>query len=205
VLQEGQIERVGDDETRRVDVRVIAATNRQLSDEVAAGWFRQDLYFRLSVFPIEVAPLRARLEDIPLLAEYFLKRVCQKLRRPSMRLSDRAIDHLQRYAWPGNVRELQNVIERAVISSPDGRLRLDGLLTSSHGGSAPMTQTRSTRLPLPALTRESLRRIEAEGLLAVMERTNWKVYGPRGAAQLLGLPPTTLASRLKRLGLRRPD
>ena len=127
VLQEGRIERVGDDATRRVDVRVIAATNRDLQADIAAGRFRKDLYFRLSVFPIEVLPLRDRPEDIPLLAQHFYDRFCAQMRRPRRVLTPASLALLVRYAWPGNVRELQNVVERAIISAPDGRLKFDHL------------------------------------------------------------------------------
>ena len=121
VLQEGQIERVGDDETRKVDVRVIAATNRNLVAEVAAGRFRQDLYYRLSVFPIEVVPLRERVDDIPLLAQHFFDQFCGQMNRPATKLSAQSAAQLQRYSWPGNVRELQHVVQRAMIHSPPER------------------------------------------------------------------------------------
>jgi transcriptional regulator with GAF, ATPase, and Fis domain len=204
VLQEGQIERVGEDQTRKVDVRVIAATNRDLSTEIAAGRFRQDLYFRLSVFPIEVPPLRERPEDIPALATYFVERCCRQLRRPKAQLTPQCLEDLQRYHWPGNVRELQNVIERAVISWRDGPLRFDNLLIPSHGPIAKRTMSQRADSNGTLLTREELRRMEIQSLRAALVQTNWKLYGPRGAAELLGMAPTTLASRLKRLGITKP-
>ncbi|MBX3411657.1 MAG: sigma 54-interacting transcriptional regulator [Pirellulales bacterium] len=202
VLQEGQIERVGDDVTRRVDVRVIAATNRDLRAEVEAGRFRQDLFFRLSVFPIEVVPLRERREDIPALAELFLKRCCRNLCRDGVRLAPHDLDLLQQYAWPGNVRELQNVIERAAIGARQGTLDFSHLL--------PATRRQPARAPATArssqdvLTRHEVEQFETANIAAALERTNWKIYGARGAAALLGMQPTTLASRMKRLGLHRP-
>ncbi|MBI4642095.1 MAG: sigma 54-interacting transcriptional regulator, partial [Candidatus Tectomicrobia bacterium] len=125
VLQEGEYERVGEETTRRVDIRIIASTNRDLKREVEGGRFRQDLYYRLNVFPIEVVPLRYRKEDIPFLAAHFLELVAKKMRRPRLRLTQANLLELQRYDWPGNIRELQNVIERAVITSPSGVLRFD--------------------------------------------------------------------------------
>ncbi|HTU24130.1 MAG TPA: sigma 54-interacting transcriptional regulator [Pirellulales bacterium] len=207
VLQEGQIERVGDDETRKVDVRVIAATNRDLEVDVAGGRFRQDLYFRLSVFPIEVLPLRDRPEDIPLLAQHFFERLCLQMNRPVTRLTTRSLGQLGRYAWPGNVRELQNVIERAVISSRGGEPRFDNLLApAGRKGGQPVALERHHR-PAGAvgvLTGVEFRRLEAENLMAALEEANWKIYGPRGAAERLGMRPTTLASRLKKLGIKKP-
>jgi transcriptional regulator with GAF, ATPase, and Fis domain len=205
VLQEGQIERVGDDETRSVDVRIIAATNRNLAAEAAAGRFRQDLYFRLSVFPIEILPLADRRDDIPLLAQHFLK-LAGRPHRNGLSLSRADIALLRSYLWPGNVRELQNVIERAVISSRDGRLHFESLVPQA---GVPSVADSSVANPVTGrqvepMTREQLRELEAANLLAALEQTNWKVYGPRGAAELLGMRPTTLASRLKKYGLVRP-
>ncbi len=207
VLQEGQIERVGDDCTRRVDVRVIAATNRDLEADVAAGRFRRDLYFRLSVFPIEVLPLRDRPEDIPLLAQHFFERLCLQLHRPAIPLSPHSLAQLQRYSWPGNVRELQNVVERAVISSRDGRPRFDNLLAgTSRQAEKPAGKTAARRPAVAAgvLTEGEIRQLEIENLLAALEEANWKVYGPRGAAELLCMRPTTLSSRMRKLGIRKP-
>ena len=207
VLQEGQIERVGDDRTRRVDVRVIAATNRDLEADVAAGRFRRDLYFRLSVFPIEVLPLRDRPEDIPLLAQHFFERLCLQLHRQAIPLSPHSVAQLQRYSWPGNVRELQNVVERAVISSRDGRPRFDNLLAgTSRQPEKPAGKTAARRPAVAAgvMTDGEIRQLEIDNLLAALEEANWKVYGPRGAAELLRMRPTTLSSRMRKLGIRKP-
>jgi transcriptional regulator with GAF, ATPase, and Fis domain len=201
VLQEGELERVGDARTRRVDVRVVAATNRDLKREVEAGRFRQDLFYRLSVFPIEVPPLRERREDIPSLAAHFVERSARRLKRRAPRLTPAALHALREHDWPGNVRELQNAVERAVILAQDGVLRFD--LTprpvSSARHAAPPADTTSA----PLLTRAALKQAERESLAAALERSGGKVFGPGGAAELLGMKPTTLASRLKTLGLKR--
>ena len=203
VLQEGQLERVGDDQTKRVDVRVIAATNRQLAAEVAAGRFRQDLYYRLSVFPIEVAPLRERREDLAALAEHFLRQSCRQMNRPLLPLTPQHLDELERYGWPGNVRELQNVIQRAVIGARRDHWRVDDLLVPRERLKTVARMTAAIAEE-SVLTKDRLRELEAENLYAALERTNWKIYGPRGAAELLAMKPTTLASRLKRLGINKP-
>lgn len=201
VLQEGQIERVGDDETRRVNVRIIAATNRDLASEVAAGRFRQDLYFRLSVFPIEVPPLRQRNEDIGPLAQHFLQRLSVRMHRP-LRLSRASLRELQAYSWPGNVRELQNVIERAAISARGESLQFASLLAPSTP--APLPHVHGSQPAEHFLTEAEFAEAEKVNIVAALERTNWKIYGPRGAAELLGVKPTTLVSRAKRLGIVRP-
>jgi transcriptional regulator with GAF, ATPase, and Fis domain len=201
VLQDGQYERVGDDRTRAVDVRVIAATNRNLVREIKAGRFREDLYYRLNVFPIEVPPLRKRVEDIPLLAEQFLVRASQKLERRA-RLLEHDVSALQRYSWPGNVRELQNVIERAVITAKGGRLRLH-LLGAERAGTPESSVSREPQTS-QVLTDEAIRDLERKNLLAALERAGGKIYGAGGAAELLGMKPTTVASRIERLGLKRP-
>ncbi len=197
VLQEGQYERVGDDRTRSADVRIIAATNRDLPEEVRAGRFREDLYYRLNVFPIQVPPLRERTEDIALLAEQFLDRANRKLERRA-RLSANDLAELRRYAWPGNVRELQNVIERAVITAKGSRLGLD--LPHAERDDAPSGGAPASEI----LTEEAIRDLERANLLAALERSGGKIYGAGGAAELLGMKPTTLASRMQRLGLKRP-
>ncbi|HTQ40068.1 MAG TPA: sigma 54-interacting transcriptional regulator [Pirellulales bacterium] len=207
VLQEGQIERVGDDETRRVDVRVIAATNKDLEAEVAAGRFRRDLYFRLSVFPVEVLPLRERAEDIPLLANHFAQQYCKRMNQPVRRLSSESVQQFQQYSWPGNVRELQNVIERAVISSLNDPVNFNNCLVASIRFEKRPVGRLIHRLNVnrtSIMTAHELAALETENLRTAMERTHWKIYGPGGAAKLLGMRPTTLTSRLKRLGLRKP-
>lgn len=201
VLQEGQYERVGDDRTRTVDVRVVAATNRNLAQEVKAGRFREDLFYRLNVFPIDVPPLRKRAEDIPLLAEQFLARATLKLKRRG-RLSEANVAQLQRYDWPGNVRELQNAIERAVITAKRGVL--DFHLPGSDREITPPALASSDAATPDILTDAELRERERSNLVAALDRADWKIYGPGGAAELLGVKPTTVASRIQRLKLTRP-
>jgi transcriptional regulator with GAF, ATPase, and Fis domain len=199
VLQEGELERVGEERTRKVDVRVIAATNRDLRAEAEAGRFRQDLYYRLSVFPVELPPLRKRVEDVPLLAEHFLALAARKLGRAKPRLTLANVQHLQRYHWPGNVRELQHVIERAVITADGPRLRIE--LPSGEPGKPTPVPTAADRV----LTDAEVRRLEADNIRAALRLARGKVSGAGGAAELLGVKPTTLASRIKALGLsRRP-
>jgi transcriptional regulator with GAF, ATPase, and Fis domain len=199
VLQEGTYERIGEEKTREVDVRLIAATNRDLKREVDAGRFRQDLFYRLNVFPIEVPPLRKRKEDIPLLAELFLQQASRRLNRNIKGLSQGNILALQAYDWPGNVRELLNIIERAVITSRKGTIRLD----------LPHPDSSKSRKPTPTPTENTvvpdaeMKRRDRENVLAALEQTNWQVHGPGGAAEVLGIRPTTLASRIKRMGLDR--
>lgn len=193
VLQEQQLERVGDNRTRQVDVRVIAATNRDLRQEVRAGRFREDLYFRLNVFPIESAPLRQRPEDIPPLAQHFLSRACRQLNRPepSLRLAD--IQRLQAYSWPGNIRELENLIERAVIISPGTRLRLD--LPNDNGNDTPSQSPVEQEMRI--FTQGEQRRQIRENLIAALTACAGRISGKDGAARLLELKPTTLRSRLE--------
>ncbi len=191
VLQEGCFERVGDSRTRKVDVRLIAATNRDLRAEVAAGRFREDLYYRIDVFPIEIPPLRARPEDVEPLARHFVERICRRLGRPGARLSREALARLRAHPWPGNVRELQNAVERALIVSEGGRLRFDFL------GGAPEATPRPD--PECVWTEAELRRLERENLERALTRAEGKVFGPGGAAEQLGVNPNTLASRLRRL------
>ena len=202
VLQEGQYERVGDDRTRSADVRIIAATNRDLAHEVREGRFREDLYYRLNVFPIEAPPLRERAEDVALLAQQFLARANRKHERRA-RLGDGDLDALRRHAWPGNVRELQNVIERAVITAKGTALQLD-LPGSRRDVDVDMDRAEAgAPRRSDILTEEAMRDLERSNLLAALERAGGKVYGAGGAAELLGMKPTTLASRLERLGLKR--
>jgi transcriptional regulator with GAF, ATPase, and Fis domain len=197
VLQEGELERVGEERTRRVDVRLVAATNRDLRAEAEAGRFRLDLYYRLSVFPVELPPLRKRTEDVPLLAEHFLRQVARKLGRPAPRLTLAAVRQLQQYPWPGNVRELQHVIERGVITAEGGRLAVE---LPSVTPPPPRVAAGPAR-PDRVLTDAEVRQLEADNIRAALERAGGKVSGPGGAAELLGLKPTTLTSRIKVLGL----
>ncbi|HVU02042.1 MAG TPA: sigma 54-interacting transcriptional regulator [Polyangiaceae bacterium] len=197
ILQESEFERVGDDRTRRVDVRVIAATNRDLEADSAEGRFRADLYYRLSVFPIEVPPLRARREDILPLAEHFLKKSARDLGRPALSLSDEQRATLGAYDWPGNIRELQHVIERAVILTRSPPLRLD--LGSLGAAPRPASGER------PILTEVELKALETENLRNALERAGWRVTGTGGAAELLGVRPSTLRDRMKALGIQRAE
>ena len=192
VLQEGEFERVGEESTRRCDVRIVAATNQDLRTEMEARHFRQDLFYRLNVFPLEVVPLRQRKEDIPLLAVHFVGLAAAKFNFPLPRLTQTNILQLQQYDWPGNVRELQNVIERGVITSGSGVLRFE-LSLDAFGDIMP-----------DVLPDAEMKHRERDNILTALQRTGWKIYGPNGAAELLDIKPTTLASRIKRLGLKRP-
>jgi transcriptional regulator with GAF, ATPase, and Fis domain len=205
VLQQGQFERVGDDRTRTVDVRIIAATNRDLRRDVETGRFRQDLYYRFSVFPIEVPPLRERKSDIPALSEHFVRQSCLKLGGAHVQLHLDDIEALTAYEWPGNVRELQHVIERAVILGERGRLRLDLALPPNRGPSEAKEPGPRALFPMTGVvTDEEMRRRERQNILAALEQAHGKLYGRDGAAALLCIKATTLASRMKALGIRRP-
>lgn len=203
-LQEKQYERVGDDTTKRVDVRIIAATNRDLKQEVDAGRFRRDLYYRLNVFPIQVASLRDRREDIPLLAAHFVDVSVRELGCACPRLTQAGIARLQGYDWPGNIRELRNVIERAVILARGGALDFDLPITASAAVQSLSSSQEGEKAAPEILSEPELRRRDRENLLAALNRTDWKIYGPSGAAELLGMKPTTLLSRMKLMGLKRP-
>ena len=200
VLQEQELERVGDIRTRTVNVRIIAATSRDLKKEVDAGRFRQDLFYRLSVFPIEIPPLRERREDIPPLAAHFVMQSARRMSRPPPRVTESTMSQLTSYDWPGNVRELQNAIERAVILSQRGLLRFE--LAESKAIDTPCALT-STVTKSALLTRDELKRQERESIATALKQTGGKVFGPGGAAELLGMKPTTLASRITALGLKR--
>jgi len=199
-LQEGEFERVGDEETMRVDVRVVAATNRDLRGAVEAGTFRQDLFYRLSVFPIDVPPLRQRQRDIVPLAQHFIKLICGDMGKDPLPLTQRDADTLLAHRWPGNVRELKNVIERAVILSPGGRLRLDLALPAVMVDPAPAIAGLDAP---PFLTEAEMREREKQNLLQALEHCSWRVSGPNGAAQRLGVKPSTLAYRMRSFGLAR--
>ena len=211
VLQEQQVERVGGDNVRQLDVRVIAATNHDLRQECDAGRFRRDLYYRLSVFPIELPPLRNRLGDIELLAAHFLDRASRRLNCPKVQLTDQALAQLMAYHWPGNIRELHNVIERAVILSQRGPLRIDLVLEPSEplARSSParfaaqVKEAREDSSGSRVLSRAELARLERDNTIAALEQSGWRISGLGGAADILGVKPTTLASRLKRFGIER--
>jgi DNA-binding NtrC family response regulator len=204
-LQEKQYERVGDERTKRADVRIIAATNRDLKQEVDAGRFRQDLYYRLNVFPVEVAPLRERREDIPPLAKYFVGLLARELKCPKPRLTEAGVGSLQNYDWPGNVRELRNVIERAIIVANGKALEFDLPMPKVAAmSSLPIFETSAAAEP-EFLTEPEIQRRERENLRVVLQKTGWKIKGADGAAELLGVKPTTLISRIKKMGLKRQD
>ena len=201
VLQESEFERVGDDVTRSVDVRVIAATNRNLEKQIVAGEFREDLFYRLSVFPVDVPALRERGDDIIRLAQHFLEKTCSDFGRDTMQLTRSQADMLLGYNWPGNVRELKNVIERAVILSPGKALRRDLSMSTPgadmQGDSAPSDNTNKL------LTEAEMREFQKNNLIAALEQADWKVSGPGGAADLLGVKPTTLADRIRTFGVKK--
>ncbi len=204
VLQEREFERVGDDVTTTVDVRVIAATNRELEDLVKEGRFREDLFYRLSVFPIEVPPLRQRGDDAIQLAQHFLDITCKDFGRKPLKLTRSQVDAMLQYDWPGNVRELKNVIERAVILSNGKTLRLDLSLPEA----SPRTESDTAHDSSPAgdgvLTEKQMKALQKKNMLAALRRTNWRISGQRGAAELLGVRPTTLADRMRACGIKKP-
>ena len=202
VLQEGTFERVGDEKTIQSDVRVIGATNRHLKNEVETGKFREDLFYRLNVFPIVMPPLRERKEDIPALAAHFLKLAQEKFNRTGIKLSKANLIMLQNYAWPGNVRELQNVIERAVIIAPANRLVLD--LPKNQKIEPLLSHNPFSHAAGPVLTFDDVKQFERQNILNALNSANWKIFGKNGAAELLGIPPTTLTTRIQRMGLKKP-
>ena len=199
VLQEGEYERVGEDVTRKVDVRVIAATNRDLAEEVRERRFREDLFYRLNVFPLELPPLRVRSDDIPLLATHAIAEVSKRLRIQAPTLTQADAARLQQYDWPGNIRELKDVIERAVILSKGVRLRLDIALADRSA-----TATSVPDRPDLILTERECRARERANLMKALQRADGRVYGQGGAAELLAINPTTLASRLRALKITPP-
>ena len=205
VLQEGEFEPVGSSRTMTVDVRLVAATNRNLQAEVEAGRFREDLFYRLNVFPITVPPLRERDDDALLLADFFLKRCSERMGRRNLTLPPDAAAILRGYRWPGNVRELQNVIERAVILATGGTLPLRQAMPT---GALPQSEE---TVSAPAgddnriLSATEMNELERANLRRALDASGWKVSGSDGAAARLGLPPSTLTSRMKALGIRRPE
>jgi PAS domain S-box-containing protein len=203
-LQEREFERVGDDRTIKVDVRVVAATNRDLETEVQAGRFREDLYYRLGVFPIVVPPLRGRREDIGPLAEHFLARTCADLGRDPMTWSKQQVNQLMGHRWPGNIRELRNVIERAVILSSGGRARLDLAMPDDAGIQAEVEVALVQSDATDFVTDAEMREREKANLIAALRYADWRVWGAGGAAELLGIKPSTLTYRMKALGITKP-
>ena len=191
ILQYGEFERLGSPRTLHVDVRIIAATNRKLVDEVRAGRFRRDLYYRLNVFPVTMPPLRERRSDIAVLTDYLVRRLAQKHRRQIDSIPSALVDTLLAYEWPGNVRELENVLERAIITTPDSTLQLSEPLMSDMLDALPGGPT------------SMLVDVERGHILRVLHACGWRIEGPQGAARILGLKPSTLRSRMRKLGLRR--
>jgi transcriptional regulator with GAF, ATPase, and Fis domain len=196
VLQEQEFERVGSHRTQQVDVRLVAATNRDLAEEVAAGRFRADLYYRLNVFPIRVPPLRERPSDIPLLVRHFLAQFQRKLAKPLRAVTPESLAKLERYAWPGNIRELQNVLERACVLAHGPVVEILEELSPAPG------REPAAGTPVPQqgaiVTLEESERMHIRHALAA---TDGRVHGPDGAAALLGINPSTLRSRMKKLGI----
>jgi len=204
VLQESEFERVGDDITRSVDVRVIAATNRNLEELMVAGKFREDLFYRLSVFPIEVPPLRDRPEDVLQLAQLFVESICNDFGRAPLKLTRSQAAVINAYDWPGNVRELKNVIERAVILSKGSKLRLDLSMPANHSASTASKESHDWKNEDQILTDKQMRELQKRNFIAALKATNWKVSGKDGTAELLGVRPTTLYDRMKAFNIRKP-
>ena len=195
VLQEQQFERIGESKTRNVDVRIIAATNRDLRGDVENNSFREDLFFRLNVFPIESVPLRKRKEDIPLLTQHFLQKASTRANKQGLKIPISEMSKLQDYNWPGNVRELENIIERQVILSQGDIIRFDGIIKATGGEQA---ANAGANMPQTIFTEQELRQQERRNILLALKRTKGKIFGNQGAAALLEIKPTTLASRIKK-------
>ena len=211
VLQEQEFERLGGTRTQRVDVRVVAATNLDLSKLVAQRAFRNDLYYRLNVFPIQIPALRERHEDIPLLVRYFVQRFSRSLNKEVQYIPADAMEALERYSWPGNVRELENLIERAVLLSPGKELciPLSELKDASGSAAAPGAEASSPFTSYAASSSltssiSTLEEAERQHILRALKQTQWRIAGPKGAATLLGMKRTTLQARMRKLGIRRP-
>jgi formate hydrogenlyase transcriptional activator len=220
VLQEQEFEPIGSSKTVKVNVRIIAATNRDLSAAVSEGKFRSDLFYRLNVVPIRNPPLRERESDVPLLVSFFLQKFAKQFNKPTKQISDEMMQRLRRYPWPGNIRELQNVIERAVVLSPDGNLRLGHdlspvpVLSSGSGNSRPpvpvplpsvdaTADRKPSPPPPPSSEGSSLEAVERQHIQNVLTQTNWIIEGQEGAAKRLNLNPSTLRSRMQKLGIKR--
>lgn len=200
-LQEKEFERIGDEKTLKVDVRIISATNRDLKAEISAGNFREDLYYRLGVFPVEVPPLRERREDIIPLAIHFLNQQCRELGREPLKLRRAQSQALEKYPWPGNIRELQHVIARSVILSKENKLKLDPDLFKNDSSQPGIDSNEITSNNF--MTAREFRLLEKKNITAALESSQWKVSGKGGAAELLGIKPTTLAHKIKTFGIKR--
>ena len=190
VLQDGEFERLGSSHTVKVDVRVVAATNRNLEEEVRKGRFREDLLYRLNIFPITMPPLRDRMEDIPLLVDFYVKKISKRMGKTIEIISAGVMSSLQNYHWPGNVRELENVIERAVINSSGPKLRLADELKKPFKGLSTNNKT--------------LDAVERDYIVQTLEQTHWKIGGKNSAAEILGLDRSTLRARMRKLGIQKP-
>ncbi len=191
IIQEGEFERLGSSSTIKADVRIIAATNRNLDHDVRKGLFREDLWYRLNVFPITVPPLRERPEDIPILVEHFTRMFAQKLRKVITSVSPATLKSLRQHSWPGNVRELANVIERAVINSHGPVLRIAEEFAEREAGES-------------GETNKTLGEIERDYVVRILNITHWRIEGPQGAARILGINPSTLRARMIKLGIQKP-
>ncbi|WP_022669111.1 sigma-54 interaction domain-containing protein [Desulfospira joergensenii] len=204
VLQEGEYERLGEEKTRKVNVRLIAATNKNLKEEVKNKTFRDDLFYRLNVFPIHIDPLRNRIDDIPLLAEHFTHRLSRAMNRPRPDLTQANVMDLQSYDWPGNVRELENAVERAMILSKSNRLNFSSILEREDNSFIPEHTAFPTMLPDGILSANDLQLLERENMIRALRYCNWKIYNEDGAAKLIGIKPTTLIERMKRMKIKKP-
>ena len=193
MLQEQEFEHVGGTQTKKVNVRVIAATNRNLDEAVKVGAFRADLFYRLNIFPIHIPPLRKRIDDIPLLTNYFIKKFSGRIGKTIDSIDAKVLKKLESYDYPGNVRELANILERAVILCESGILRQDHIGISIQD---PTTETKMSA---------TIEAVERNHILTVLEETDWRIQGELGAAARLDLNPGTLRSRMKKLGIKRPQ
>lgn len=200
VLQEGEYERLGDERTKTTDVRILAATNRELKQDVQKGLFRQDLYYRLNVFQIELPPLKERPEDIPLLVNHFIGLAEKRFNKQIKPVSSRQMARLQKYDWPGNIRELQNLVERAIITAHSGKLKFD---IPDSDPDRDVEIANDLPQPQAILSENEMKRREKENILLALERCGGKIYGTEGAANLLGVKPTTLATRIQAMGLKK--
>jgi formate hydrogenlyase transcriptional activator len=199
VIEDGQFERLGSPHPVKVDVRIIASTNRNLEEEIKKGQFRKDLFYRVNVFPITIPPLRQRTEGISDLVKFFVDKFSKRHGKPIKRIRAKTMQALKEYAWPGNVRELMNVIERAVIVSDASELRLaeevDAIPFDQQGETAGVEEKPGTK---------GLSEVEQEHILTTLKETRWRIEGPEGAAKLLGMNPSTLRARMRKLGIKRP-
>jgi chemotaxis protein methyltransferase CheR len=190
VLESGEFERLGSSKTQKVDVRIISATNRNLEEEVRKGAFREDLWYRLNVFPITMPPLCDRIDDIPLLVNFYVHRISKRLGKVIEIIPSNVMDALLQYHWPGNVRELENVLERAVINSSGPKLRLVDELKRPHKDTAQTDKT--------------LEKVERDYIIRVLEQVQWKISGKNSAAEILGLERSTLRARMRKLNISKP-